>query len=126
MSNPKRFGNSRAVGAYFGLTPKQYSSGETKRQGHISKCGSTEMRTLLIEAAMVCLTRSKKWSKLKAWGLKIARKHGTKKATVAVGRKLAVIMHRMLVDKKEFIYGEEKNASRMRMSLSGTSKKYHP
>ena len=90
------------------MTPRQYSSGETKRQGHISKCGSAEMRTLLTEAGLVCLTRSKKWRKMKAWGLKVMRKHGAKKAAVAVGRKLAVIMHRMLIDQTDFIHGEEK------------------
>lgn len=108
IGDPKRFKNSRAVGAYLGMTPKQYSSGETKRQGRISKCGSTEMRFLLNEAATVMMARSKKWSKVKAWGLKIQRKHGFKKATMAVGRKLAVIMHRMLLDKSDFIYGEPK------------------
>ncbi len=108
IDDPYRFKKSRNVGAYFGMTPRQYSSGETKRQGHISKCGSSEVRSLLTEAGLVCLTRSKKWSRVKAWGLKIMRKHGAKKAAVAVGRKLAVVMHRMLVDKTDFVYGEEK------------------
>jgi len=110
IDDPKKFNKSRDVGAYLGMTPRQYSSGETKRQGHISKCGSAEVRSLLTEAGLVCITRSKKWSKLKAWGLKIMRKHGAKKAAVAVGRKLSVIMHRMLIEKKDFIYGEEPKA----------------
>jgi transposase len=108
IDDPKRFKNSRAVGAYLGMTPKQYSSGETKKQGRISKCGSRETRFLLTEAAVVMMTRSKSWSKLKAWGLKIQRKHGFKKAAMAAGRKMAVIMHRMLLDKTDFIYGEPK------------------
>ena len=108
IDEPKRFQRSRDVGAYLGMTPRQYSSGETKKQGQISKCGSAEVRTLLTEAGLVCLTRTKKWSKVKAWGLKIMRRHGAKKAAVATGRKLAVIMHRMLMEKKDFIYGEEK------------------
>lgn len=105
-----RFKESRSVGAYLGMTPTQYASGETKRQGKTSKCGSKELRFLLTEAGIVILTRSKKWSKLKAWGLKIMRKKGLKKAAVAVGRKLAVIMHRMMLEEKEFIYGEPKAA----------------
>lgn len=104
--DPTRFKNSRTVGAYLGMTPTQYSSGETHKQGRVSKCGSSELRSLLNEAALVLLTKSQKWSKLKAWGLKLMRKKGVKKATLAVGRKLAVIMHRMLIDQKEFIYGE--------------------
>jgi len=108
IDDTNRFGNSRAVGAYLGMTPKQYSSGEIKRQGKISKCGSIEVRGLLNEAATVILTRSRRWSKLKAWGLKIYRKHGFKKACMAVGRKLAVIMHAMWMDQTNFIYGEQK------------------
>lgn len=104
--DPSRFSNSRVVGAYLGMTPTQYSSGEMQKQGRISKCGSNELRSLLTEAAVVILTRSKRWSKLKAWGLKLMRKKGIKKASLAVGRKLAVIMHRMLVDQKEFVWGE--------------------
>lgn len=108
--DPTRFQRSRSVGAYLGMTPKLYNSGETNRQGKTSKCGSKELRFLLVEAGIVLLTRSKKWSKLKAWGLKIMRKKGLKKAAVAVGRKLAVIMHRMMLEGKEFIYGEPKAA----------------
>jgi transposase len=107
--DPSRFQDSRTVGAYLGMTPKQYSSGETTKQGRISKCGSRELRFLLTEAGLVILTRSKKWSKLKAWGLRLMRKKGAKKASVAVGRKLAVIMHRMLIEQKEFVFGQAPN-----------------
>jgi transposase len=108
--DPKRFKDSKAVGAYIGMTPTQYASGEVQRQGRVSRCGSRELRSLLVEAGIVFLTRSKKWSKLKVWGLKIMKKKGLKKAALAVGRKLAVIMHRMLMEEKEFIYGEPKLA----------------
>lgn len=103
-----RFEDSATVGAYFGLTPLEYSSGEMKRQGRISKRGNKEVRYLLVEAATVLLTRCQKWSKLKAWGLKIMRKKGLRKASIAVARKLAVIMHRMLVTKTDFIWGDNK------------------
>ena len=107
IDNPYRFKDSRAVGAYLGMTPKQYSSGEIQRQGAISKCGSSEMRFLLSEAGTVMLLRSQRWNKIKAWGLKIFRKKGAKKAAMAVGRKIAVIMHQMWINKTEFIYREE-------------------
>ena len=108
LGDPQRFKKSRQVGAYFGLTPRQYSSGETVRQGRISKCGQNEMRSLLTEAALILMTRSRNWNKLRAWGLKIAQKRGFGKAKIAVARKLAVIMHRMLVDQKPFLHGEIK------------------
>ena len=104
LDDPGRFEASETVGAYFGLTPRQYASGEVDRNGSISKMGPKECRTMLYEAAQTLLTRVKKKGKLKNWGLKIAKKKGFKKAGVAVARKLAVIMHRMLVDKKEFCY----------------------
>jgi len=103
-----RFKNCRSVPAYFGLTPRQYASGETQVMGRISKCGNAYVRSLLFEAANCILTRTTKWSKLKAWGMKIQRKHGYKKAVIAVARKLAIIMYRMLITRKSFIHGEPK------------------
>jgi transposase len=114
IGDPNRFKDSRDVGAYLGLTPKQYSSGEVERQGRISRCGSMQTRTLLVEAATVMLSRTKLWSKPKAWALKLQRKKGFRKATVALARKLAVIMHKMLITKKNFVLGdpvEEKQAA---------------
>ena len=104
LGDPARFKKSESVGAYYGMTPRQYSSGETVHQGRISRCGSKEVRTLLTEAAIVLLTRCKSWSSLKVWGLKFMKKHGLKKAAMAVGRKLGVIMHRMLITGESFQY----------------------
>lgn len=108
---PERFTDSRDVGAYLGMTPREYSSGESQKRGRISKCGHSQMRSLLVEAATVMLTRTKSWCKPKAWALKIAKKKGVKKAAVALGRKLSVIMHRMLITKEEFKYGEQLKAA---------------
>ena len=80
---PARFHNSKAVGAVFGLTPSKYQSGEINRTGAISKCGDDMMRVMLYEAAQIMLLRSAKWSWLKAWAMKIARRRGMKKAIVA-------------------------------------------
>ena len=59
-------------------------------------------RSYLYEAANVLLTRVAKWSALKAWGIRLAKRSGLRKAKVAVARKLAVILHRMWVDGAEF------------------------
>lgn len=104
LDQPERFAKSEAVGAYMGLTPRQYASGEVNRQGSISKMGPLACRSLLYEAAFSLLIRCKRHFKLRQWGLKLMKKKGLKKAVVAVSRKLAVIMHRMLIDKKEFSY----------------------
>lgn len=102
IDDPERFQNSRDVPAYIGLTPRQYSSGEVCKQGKISKQGPVHLRYLLIEAATVLLTRSRGWSPIKAWGMKLLSKRGKKKAIVAVARKLAVVMHAMLKNNKTF------------------------
>jgi transposase len=115
MGDPARFEDSQNVGAYYGMTPRQYSSGETVRQGRISKCGAQDVRYLLTEAAIVLLTRSKAWSPLKAWGLKIQKKHGFKKAAVAVGRKLSVILHRMLVTGESFKFSKAELSSALQL-----------
>jgi transposase len=108
---PARFQNSKAVGAVFGLTPSRYQSGEINRTGGISRCGDEMMRAMLYEAAHIMLTRTTKWSWLKAWAMKIARHRGAKKAIVALARRLAVIMHRIWVDGTEFQWTREAAAA---------------
>lgn len=106
VDDPDRFKDSKAVAAHLGLTPRIYQSGEIDRSGNISKCGDKMMRHALYEAANSHLRISKKWSMLRAWGVKLAKRIGVKKACVAVARKLAIIMHRMWVDGTEFHFGE--------------------
>jgi transposase len=108
---PSRFSNSKAVGAAFGLTPCRQQSGEIDRMGGISKCGDALMRETLFEAALVLMTHRRKRSWLKAWGMKIARHRGMKRAIVAVARRLAVIMHRMWVDGTEFRWTRKEAAA---------------
>jgi transposase len=107
IDRPDRFAASRAVGAHLGLTPSRYQSGETDIQGRISHCGDELARTALYEAANALLTRSRKWSSLRAWGMTIARRRGLAKARIAVARKLAVILHRMWSEATEFRFGKD-------------------
>jgi transposase len=65
----------------------------------------------LFEAANVLLTRVPKWSALKAWGIRLAKRNGLRKAKVAVARKLAVILHRMWIDGTEFNWSMKKAAA---------------
>ena len=102
IDTPERFANSYKVGAYVGLTPRRYQSGEEDYTGRISRCGDGLLRTYLFEAAGIILNRVSEWSALKARGTRLAKRAGTRKATVAVARKLAVILHRMLRDGTEF------------------------
>jgi len=100
-----RFRRSSSAGAYLGLTPRRYESGEVSRNGRISRRGNKLTRTHLYEAANVILTRQTTFSSLKVWGLRIAKASGFKKAKVAVARKLAVILHAMWKTNKPFRFG---------------------
>ncbi len=102
IDDPGRFKKSKTVGAHFGLAQKKYQSGETDITGRISKIGDEGVRTALYQAAHIMLTKPVKSSALKSWALRLAKRVGMKKAKVALARKLAVIMHRMLVDGKPF------------------------
>ena len=102
VDEPTRFGRSRSAPAHFGLTPSRYQSGEIDRDRGISKCGDAGIRWVLVEAAGILLRISKKSSPLKTWRLAVARRRGMAKATVAVARRLAVILHRMWVDNTPF------------------------
>lgn len=104
VDQPERFTSSKAVGACFGLTPRRYRSGETDRVGAISRCGDAAARGALFEAAHVMLTRSTKWSALKAWAMNVAKRRGAKRAKAALARELAVVMHRMWLDGTDFCY----------------------
>jgi transposase len=84
------------------MTPRKYQSGETEVDGRISKAGDASVRTALFEAAHIILTHPVKGSALKSWGIRLAKRSGPKKAKVALGRKLAVILHRMWVDGTDF------------------------
>ena len=107
IDRPDRFRRSRDVGAHLGLTPARYQSGETDISGKVSRCGDELARTALYEAAHTLLVRSRKWSALRAWGMKVAKARGMARARVAVARKLAVILHRMWSDETEFRFGKE-------------------
>lgn len=111
IDDPARFKRSRSVGAYVGLTTRRHSSGEVDWTGRISKCGDAMLRTYLFEAANVLLTRVPKWSALKAWGIRLAKRNGLRKAKVAVARKLAVVLHRMWIDGTEFNWSTTKAAA---------------
>lgn len=101
---PERFSRSRDVGAHFGLTPRRYSSGQTDYDGRISRCGEM-VRTALYQAANVLLHHSR-WSSLRSWAMRIAKRRSLKAAKVALARKLAVVMHRMWTNGTDFRWSD--------------------
>lgn len=102
IDDPGRFARSTDVGAFLGLTPKRYQSGEVDIAGRISKAGDRSARSLLFEAANALMTRVRKESTLRQWGLQLGARVGARKAKVAVARKLAIVLHRIWLDGTEF------------------------
>jgi transposase len=111
VDQPERFRSSKQVGACFGLTPRKYQSGETDRDGAISRAGDASVRVALFEAAHVIMTRVATWSTLKAWVMNVAKRRGAKRAKVALARKMACVLHRMWVDETEFRWGAAEAAA---------------
>jgi len=100
LDNPGRFAKSRDVGPYLGLIPRQYDSGDSQPQMRITKTGDRMMRSLLVQSAQHILGKFGKDSDLRRHGLKIAARGGKnakKRATTAVARKLAVLLHSLWV-----------------------------
>lgn len=90
-----RFRSSSSVGAYLGLTPRRYESGEVSRNGRVSKRGDKFTRKCLYEAANAIFSRKLGGPRLREWAKSIAERTGPRKAKVALARKLAVTLHAM-------------------------------
>lgn len=102
IDDPHRFKRSRDVAAFFGLRPSMRESGGTSRYGRITKEGDPEMRRLLVQAAhAMMLTRAD--CALKHWALEVEGRRGKGKRSVALARKLAVLMHHMWVTGEDFV-----------------------
>jgi len=98
VEDPGRFGKSRQIGPYLGLTPRRDQSGETDKQLRITKAGSPFLRKLLINSAQYILGPFGEDCNLQRFGLRLASgggKNARRKAVVAVGRKLAILLHRL-------------------------------
>ena len=126
VDDPARFRSSKAVGAHFGLTPRKYQSGETDVTGRISKIGDAGARTALYEAANIILTRPVEGSALKSWAARLALRAGTREAKVALARKLAVVLHRMLADGTPFVAARRRGGLRQGRKRQGFGRSKAP
>jgi transposase len=102
LDDPTRFRRSRDAGAYVGLTPKRYQSGEVDLAGRISRPGDGTGRSLLFKAANTVKAHSYKDCTLRNWGLSLVKPIGSHKAKGAVARKLATVLHCICLDGTEF------------------------
>jgi transposase len=105
LEDPKRFRKSRDVGPFLGLVPKRDQSGSTDKQLSITKAGNSALRRLLVGSAQYILGAFGPDCELREFGLNLAARGGKnakKRATVAVARKLAVMLHRLWIDEAEY------------------------
>lgn len=106
IDDPTRFKRSKDVPCHLGLIPKKYASGQTDRNLGISKSGDIMLRAHLYTAAASLMRHSARPCWLKSWGRDLHKRSSYKSASVAVARKLSIIMHRMWMDGTEFDWGE--------------------
>ena len=100
LEDAARFGRSRSVGAFVGLTSKKDQSGDEDPQRGITKAGDRLLRVLLIQSAHYILGPHGEDCDLRQHGRRIAARGGARakrRAAVAVARKLSVLMHRLWV-----------------------------
>jgi len=106
IDDPERFRRSKDVGPWVGLTPGRDQSGERDVVGRITKAGDAGLRAALYQAATVMLNIARpNW--LNAWALRLAKHRGKKRATVALARRIGVVLHRMWRDGTEFRFTRE-------------------
>ena len=96
-----RFPDKKKLAAYFGVVPSTYQSGDTSRNGRITKQGRAEARWLIIEAAEI-LRRSP--GPMRALYSRIQRKRNHNVAVVAVARKLVELVHHLLANAEDYVY----------------------
>jgi len=85
LGNMEQFKSEKRLFSFTGLTPCEFSSGEHKRQGHISRQGRSILRKTLVEAAWIAVRRDKTLSDTFD---RISVKAGKKRAIVGVARRL--------------------------------------
>jgi transposase len=102
IDDPHRFRCSRDVGAYLGLVPSVYQTGNVRKVGRITKSGSVELRRNLYLAARTALYSVKRETRMKSWAMRLRKKKGGKVATIALARRMAVTMHAVWVSGESF------------------------
>jgi transposase len=89
-----RFKTAEEIASYIGLTPSEYSTGQYVRQGRITRCGNSRVRTALVESSWILVGRD---PLMRAKYLKLKTTKGAKRAIVAIARNLIIRIRAMLL-----------------------------
>jgi len=101
----RRFRSGRDFAAYLGLTPREHSSGFSRRLGGITKRGNSYLRMMLIHGARAALRAGKITDQpddLRAWAIQLERRSRHNVAAVALANKLARVCWRVWRDQRPF------------------------
>lgn len=100
-----RFKNAKAFASYIGLVPREFSSGDKRRMGSVTKSGQEILRRYLIHGARTVLKYTNDTSKepIRVWANKVKHKTGMNKATVALAHRLARICFRIAIEQRSYI-----------------------
>ena len=109
VQSPTQFKNGRQLSAWIGITPKEYSSGNQRYLGRISKRGDKYLRTLLIHGARSAMARIKILQRdklplnaLQQWAAQLEERVGHNKATVALANKMVRILWATWMHDRDF------------------------
>ena len=109
VQSPTQFKNGRQLSAWLGITPREYSSGDKRYLGRITKKGDKYLRTLLIHGARSVMARNKirlrdneKLTHLQHWAIQLEQRVGHNKATVALANKMVRILWATWMHQREF------------------------
>jgi transposase len=120
LDDVARFGGAAQVASYLGLVPREYSSGEQQRRGHVLRSAHPYVQALLVQAAWrIVRVKDPRTAALRTWADAIARRRGKKIAMVALARHLARILFAMWRD--EVTYDHERIRSSPRTSVAASA-----
>lgn len=101
LDDVDRFRHAGQVSAAIGLVPREDSSADRRQRGHLTKIGSSELRSLLVQAAWACW-RSKQSATLRAWAEQLAARRGRRIAVVGLARRLSRVLYALWRDGTTF------------------------
>jgi transposase len=98
-----RFEQASQVASYLGLVPREYSSGEKQRRGHVMRSAHPQLQSLLVQAAWrVWRASDPRTEAFRLWAHAVARRRGKKVAIVALARRLARTLFAMWRDEADY------------------------
>ena len=104
IGNPLNLKGLQEIGAFVGVVPTEHSTGDNTRRGSITRIGDSDLRSMLVEAAWISIRHDKE---LAQFYNRIKNRHhpaiGSRKAIVAVARKLTLRIYRVLKERREYV-----------------------